>query len=834
MADVSSLLDSPVCSPVPTRPGRRLSSFHTARRPTRPTLAATPRHPSNNSANVANSTECDPSRGFDLQTPTKLQKPAPARRLSVAPTPGRRQFIAPTALQHHARIADAKTLHGQVPRMSDTELAEMYSTTIKLCQDNKINAKNTWSLNLIDYMSMLVKDAAGADGGPGAASTRADAASADTNFQVAGVTLDAGVRIYCSRVDSVHSNAFKVLGSLSRTSKSKGGAHDDEDNDATGGGVDSDEDGGDNVARGKQRRKRASRAGGTTLEQNMENITTRKLETDLAVDPLFQKMSAAFDEGGAKGMLLNNLSIGPRCEIVFDSSEPAIHTSPSIAGSTDDRQRSGLTYDVTSLLPPALVEDDLALCPRFLAFFRSRMTAAGNDNASSTITALGAESLSSVALGDEQQQEFEFEYEAGDVHAGDSLGTTTVLVSHGPDDDDNAYSGGFEDDDDVAGIFGRSGGRHSTGSMTSTASALTDSRMLLSGGVDLVEAGMTLYRDSEYSFFDTSALQNWAGPEHWRFRAASANAQRTWPGNVNSDDVRPVIPKKPRGKTAMLLDFSAETPDVDFASAFARSKTKTVNQLSVAVQEGFSERKVTLPDDHHFRTETLATLFLKPKVAVVAKRKRPHEIEHPKGSGVVTEFDNTEFDQSARGWYDFDNDGDNDNFCPADDDGGAAFTFEEDSCDGDKYGHRGACGMGLVPEPNRVDKLDIGFATTAKKVDVRQLKSGIWNQLQGGVGDGAGQISSPYVRDDASLSPHESRFSSVASVRNNGSQTLQQLVQSMPTFVPEASLPEVSISYVFLCLLSLANEKSLTMTPASGGALDDLIISSIPANKYPS
>jgi condensin complex subunit 2 len=155
--------------------------------------------------------------------------------------------------------------------------------------------------------------------------------------------------------------------------------------------------------------------------------------------------------------------------------------------------------------------------------------------------------------------------------------------------------------------------------------------------------------------------------------------------------------------------------------------------LSVAIQEGFSERKVTLPDDHHFRTETLATLFLKPKVAVVAKRKRPHEIEHPKGSGVVIEFDNTDFDQYARGWYDFDNDGDNDNFCPADDDGGAAFTFEEDSYDGDKYGHRGACGMGLVPEPNRVDKLDIGFATTAKKVEVRQLKSGIGTSCRAGL-----------------------------------------------------------------------------------------------------
>lgn len=40
---------------------------------------------------------------------------------------------------------------------------------------------------------------------------------------------------------------------------------------------------------------------------------------DYGVDPLFQKMSAAFDEGGAKGMLLNTLSIGAGCEIIFDS-----------------------------------------------------------------------------------------------------------------------------------------------------------------------------------------------------------------------------------------------------------------------------------------------------------------------------------------------------------------------------------------------------------------------------------------------------------------------------------------------------------------------------------
>jgi condensin complex subunit 2 len=37
------------------------------------------------------------------------------------------------------------------------------------------------------------------------------------------------------------------------------------------------------------------------------------------VDPLFHQMSAQFDEGGAKGLLLNTLSAFQGCEIVCDS-----------------------------------------------------------------------------------------------------------------------------------------------------------------------------------------------------------------------------------------------------------------------------------------------------------------------------------------------------------------------------------------------------------------------------------------------------------------------------------------------------------------------------------
>src|SRR5436305_4718118 len=45
------------------------------------------------------------------------------------------------------------------------------------------------------------------------------------------------------------------------------------------------------------------------------------MELEFAVDPLFKKASADFDEGGAKGRLLNHLSIDGTGRIVFDSSD---------------------------------------------------------------------------------------------------------------------------------------------------------------------------------------------------------------------------------------------------------------------------------------------------------------------------------------------------------------------------------------------------------------------------------------------------------------------------------------------------------------------------------
>ena len=43
------------------------------------------------------------------------------------------------------------------------------------------------------------------------------------------------------------------------------------------------------------------------------------LSVAFAVDPLYHLISAQIDEGGAKGLLLNNLGIYGGCQVVFDS-----------------------------------------------------------------------------------------------------------------------------------------------------------------------------------------------------------------------------------------------------------------------------------------------------------------------------------------------------------------------------------------------------------------------------------------------------------------------------------------------------------------------------------
>ena len=158
-------------------------------------------------------------------------------------------------------------------------LAEMYKVIIKMSSENKINAKNSWDLNLIDHMGQLIKEEAAERGQRG------------VNFQKASCTLDASVKIYSHRVDDTWTSSYRILENLSRNAN-----NDDEDTENKG------------PARVGSKSISIKNGITSTIESNKALLNVLKLESDYNnADPMFHKMSQAFDEGGAKGMLMNNL-----------------------------------------------------------------------------------------------------------------------------------------------------------------------------------------------------------------------------------------------------------------------------------------------------------------------------------------------------------------------------------------------------------------------------------------------------------------------------------------------------------------------------------------------
>ena len=73
---------------------------------------------------------------------------------------------------------------------------QIYTDCIQMAAEDRVNAQNSWHLDLIDHMGhMIAEPSADASGQP--------------NFQMASTTLDAGVKIYSYRVDSVFNQTFK-------------------------------------------------------------------------------------------------------------------------------------------------------------------------------------------------------------------------------------------------------------------------------------------------------------------------------------------------------------------------------------------------------------------------------------------------------------------------------------------------------------------------------------------------------------------------------------------------------------------------------------------------
>ena len=108
--------------------------------------------------------------------------------------------------------------------------------------------------------------------------------------------------------------------------------------------------------------------------------------------------------------------------------------------------------------------------------------------------------------------------------------------------------------------------------------------------------------------------------------------------------------------------------------------------------------------------------------------------------------------------------------------------------------------MEMVEAPVQAPNLRIAYAKTAKRVDVKKLKSSLWHHLSS-----------------------SSASSSLDGGKGKGvEKSFQQTINELPQSIPPKELSDVSVPYCFICLLHLANEKGFEILPSEQG--NDLIV----------
>ncbi|CZR50911.1 related to condensin complex component cnd2 [Phialocephala subalpina] len=734
-----------------------------------------------------------------------------------------------------------------VTPMKRVPILANFEEWMKMATDNKINAANSWNFALIDYfhdMSLLKEG----DG---------------VNFQKASCTLDGCVKIYTSRVDSVATETGKLLSGLADSGNNKKKKGENEEGEESEEEVE-DEDG---VVR-KKPKKRAQRSSEATLANSFASLQLKKFELEFSVDPLFKKASADFDEGGAKGLLLNHLAIDSQGRIVFDSSDDA--GDASAEGQGRQRKDDALVEEeeieqdsmVDTTVKEAEEEDDVEIdigalgskffpnldrldeqdiCPSLKNFDLGDPSSAmdipllkapedwrQDKDKEQSEEAKGLADKSGFYLDDDNAAGFDdddggmlsnFDIpadagfgEGGEAWARDAAIETRMRV-HDAGFDNDGMGGDGEDGDGGAGTFDPETGKYV---------------------VSMDHSGKTQGgHDDILSYFDEALQKNWAGPEHWRIKKIK---------DVN----KPASASKTRKEKELFeIDFSSPLSTTLAEVIYTPASSNTV--ISLPKKDWKSKTRNLLPDDKHFNSKQLLRLFLKPKARMGSRRTgfgtktssfgQRKEEDVPEGEMDEAYWANKEApvggdeDAPPQGDYDanffqddglpmlggIDDDDDmefadaRDHFSPgAEERGEGGMAGINNLLNGGIAqtieGEEGAFGTQLVTQSRRLRPEYVQYARVAKKVDVRRLKEELWK----GIGFDALE---PGITQTPGRLPTPQPEVKKA---EDGSLKFTSVMQNLQSVYPKQAMDDISTSYCFICLLHLANEKGLVIEKQEG------------------
>uniref|UniRef100_A0A674I0N9 Condensin complex subunit 2 n=1 Tax=Terrapene triunguis TaxID=2587831 RepID=A0A674I0N9_9SAUR len=612
-----------------------------------------------------------------------------------------------------SRSEPAETSLPVIPKLTNTQISDHYSTCIKLSTENRITTKNAFGLHLIDYMAEILKQKD----------------SELTNFKIAAGTLDASTKIYAVRVDAVHADVYKVLGGLGKDSAPT---------------KDVDSQGADGAAAGTEAAKKLQtkkKHSYKTIEQNLNNINISEADCRSEVDPMFQKTAASFDECSTVGIFLSTLHTHSyRCELLLDSKVTPLPSSETLESPSSAPVK---VEDLKSILLQCI--EQRPICPTLSGFQLSHWD---SDSHNESVSAL--------------LDKFKKSDQVFDINA---------EVDCDPADCADA----LEEDDFDADMPDRTVAED-VGDFSDKLEAcrmVKDVIPLAEGDIGTMCLHLSV-KPGEYSYFSPRTMLMWAGPEHWRFKPHHKLDTGAEKGG-----------RKRNTKKVFELDFDE---DIDFTTRFR--KTRAATTLAKSTLDNQNKKSTTLPEDFHYDPDNIIRLSLKPAIKLWRKALQ---------SSLSDQEDEI-------GEYDYNNPNDTSNFCPALKVGGAGVSL---GCVlPDQFGELSrALGVdittygesNLVAEPQKVNKIEIHYAKTAKKMDMKRLKRTMWDLL------------TDVQKDQVGAEQNEVAEKETDSVTLAGKKVFSGITKDLLHRLPSAMAQNLSVPLAFACLLHLANEKNLTL-----------------------
>ncbi|CCH61689.1 hypothetical protein TBLA_0F01460 [Henningerozyma blattae CBS 6284] len=432
----------------------------------------------------------------------------------------------------------------------------------------------------------------------------------------------------------------------------------------------------------------------TTLVE-FNQIKLKELDKELNIDPLFKRALVNFDEGGSKSLLLNTLNINKYARIIFDASMTDLtSTTPKdltikkeqeleeaelskIMNKSDQIDSHSSVINDTShsnITSKSFILDE-SIGDTTENFIQDEILQLGMDYLNFNMINTCEISSSIQNLRDTINDTSRVKNFINNINYNNTKPVDTHATSPHenydnflsekelndaiPDPNDfhdvdeknfNDYDDDGVDDDVDIGMDNPQDDIDEQQNQTGISNIANTS--IVSKPSDVITSMTNVFEQDLMAYFDETLKKTWRGREHWKV----TNIKQTiLKNNSNSNSKLNAIVEDANGSTNQLTGSNASTArstkkkqfeEIDFFDIDDNLEdkifvTRQPKQIEIPQKQRINKSCFLLPDDHHFTTDRITNLFIKPKqkIKVFTTKKLEQQQQQQQPSNEIVEND---------------------------------------------------------------------------------------------------------------------------------------------------------------------------------------------------